>query len=146
MMLKAVRIRTQMLQRQMKTGKPTVAFVTNGIASFWVIAQAGARAAGEEFDVEVLVRMPPDGVADQKRMLEELLTLGVDGIAVSPIDPDNQTDILNTCAAQTKLITHDSDAPKSNRICYVGMSNYDAGRMCGELVREAIPDVTGTLQ
>jgi ribose transport system substrate-binding protein len=121
-------------------GPPTVAYVTNGIASFWVIAEKGARAAGEEFNAHVEVRMPPDGVADQKRMLEELLTLGVDGMAVSPVDSENQTDLLNLCAEQTNLITHDSDAPKSRRMCYVGMSNYDAGRMCGELVREAIPD------
>ncbi|MBX3439128.1 MAG: sugar-binding protein [Planctomycetaceae bacterium] len=121
-------------------GKPTVAYVTNGIASFWVIAEAGARAAGEQFGADVEIRMPPDGVADQKRMLEELVTRDVDGIAVSPIDPENQTDLLNTCAEQTNLITHDSDAPKSNRICYIGMSNYDAGRMCGELVRDAMPE------
>ncbi len=120
--------------------EPTVAYVTNGIASFWTIAEVGARDAGEEVGAKVEVRMPPDGVADQKRMLEELLTLGVDGIAVSPIDPKNQTDILNTCAEQTILITQDSDAPESNRVCYIGMSNYDAGRMCGELVREAMPD------
>ncbi|MCA9110111.1 MAG: substrate-binding domain-containing protein [Planctomycetaceae bacterium] len=118
--------------------RPTVAFVTNGIASFWVIAEAGARAAGKEFGVNVEVRMPPEGVADQRRMLEELLTLGVAGIAVSPIDPENEADILNTCGEQTNLITHDSDAPTTNRICYVGMSNYDAGRMCGELVREVL--------
>ena len=40
----------------------------------------------------------------------------------------------------TKYITHDSDAPDSNRLCYIGMDNYDAGRMAGELVKEAIPD------
>lgn len=120
--------------------KPTLAYVTNGIASFWVIAEAGARKGGEDFDADVEVRMPPDGVADQRRMLEELLTLGVDGIAVSPIHSTNQNDILNRCAAETNLITQDSDAPESNRICYVGMSNYDAGRLCGELVKEALPD------
>jgi ribose transport system substrate-binding protein len=122
--------------------KPTVAYVTNGIASFWVIAEAGAKAAGKEFDVNVEVRMPPsDGaVANQKRMIEELLTMGVDGIAVSPIDPDNQTDILNAAAEQTKLITHDSDAPKSKRIAYIGVDNYAAGRICGELVKSAMPE------
>jgi ribose transport system substrate-binding protein len=120
--------------------KPTVAYVTNGIASFWLIAEAGARKAASEFDVELHVRMPPDGIADQKRMIEELLTLGVDGMAVSPIDPANQTELLNLAAEKTHLITHDSDAPDSNRIAYVGMSNYDAGRMCGELVREAMPE------
>lgn len=121
--------------------KPTIGFVTNGIASFWVIAEAGARAAAAELGVNVEVRMPPSPeVENQKRMLEELVTLEVDGVAVSPIDPDNQNDLLNMVAENTNLITHDSDAPKSNRLGYVGMSNYSAGRMCGELVKEALPD------
>lgn len=119
---------------------PTVAYVTNGIASFWVIAEAGARKAARDFGVNLEVRMPPKGIADQKRMVEELLTLDVDGIAISPIDPENQTDLLNQAAEQTHLITQDSDAPKSKRLCYVGMSNYDAGRMCGQLVKEAMPE------
>ncbi len=123
------------------TVKPTIGFVTNGIASFWVIAEAGARAAAAELGVNVEVRMPPSPeVENQKRMLEELVTLEVDGVAVSPIDPDNQNDLLNMVAENTNLITHDSDAPKSNRLGYVGMSNYSAGRMCGELVKEALPD------
>lgn len=119
---------------------PKIAYVTNGIASFWTIAEKGALKAGEDLNCEVLVRMPPDGVADQKRMIEELLTVGVDGMAVSPIDPDNQTSLLNTAAENCTLITQDSDAPKSNRVAYIGMSNYDAGRMCGQLVKEALPD------
>lgn len=120
--------------------KPTVAYVTNGIASFWVIADKGAVAGGKEFEVNVEVRMPPDGVGDQKRMVQELLTRGVNGIAISPIDPDNQADVFQEIRDQTNLITHDSDAPDSGRICYVGMDNYDAGRMCGKLVKQALPD------
>lgn len=119
--------------------RPHVAYVTNGIASFWVIAEAGAKKAGQDLNCDVDVLMPPEGVADQKRMLEECLAKGLDGIAVSPIDPENQTDILNLCAESTRLVTHDSDAPKSKRLCYIGMSNYTAGRMCGQLVKEALP-------
>ncbi len=125
----------------MEDGKPTVAFVTNCIAGFWLIAEAGVNKAGEDFDANVIVRMPPTGTAEeQRRILEELLTSGVDGVAVTPKDPENLTDILNTVAENTNLITHDSDAPKSNRLCYVGMENYDAGRLCGALIKEALPD------
>lgn len=123
--------------------KPTVAYVTNGIASFWEVAAAGCRAAEKDFNVNVEIRMPPtEGgrIVNQQRMIEDLLTLQVDGIAVSPIDPDNQTPFLNQVAERTNLITHDSDAPNSNRLAYIGMSNYDAGRMCGDLVKEAVPD------
>ena len=121
-------------------GKKRIAFVTNGIASFWNIAEAGAKAAGEKFGVEAITLMPPEGIGSQKRMIEDMLTSGVDGIAVSPIDPENQTELLNVAAKRTKLITHDSDAPKSERLVYIGMDNYKAGRMCGDLVREALPN------
>lgn len=118
---------------------PRFAFVTNGVASFWVIAEKGANDAGETLGVDVTVLMP-DGPVDQKNKLEDLVARSIDGIAVSPIDPVNQTDLLNMVAGETNLITHDSDAPNSDRLCYIGMDNYDAGRMCGQLVKEALPD------
>ncbi|WP_278470121.1 sugar-binding protein [Gimesia maris] len=120
--------------------KNDVAYVTNGIASFWVIAEKGAEQAGEDLGVNVEVRMPPQGVTDQKRMVQELLAQGIDGIAISPIDPANQNDLLQEIADNSILITQDSDAPDSPRECYIGMDNYKAGRMCGELVKEALPE------
>ncbi|WP_417397210.1 sugar-binding protein [Gimesia chilikensis] len=126
--------------QQKGNGKKTVAFVTNGVDPFWVIAQRGVEKAGEDLDVNVEVRMPPQGVADQKRMVQELLAQNVDGIAISPIDPENQNELLKEIAERSILITQDSDAPESPRQCYIGMDNYTAGRMCGELVKEALPD------
>ena len=116
-----------------------IAFVSNGVASFWTIAAAGVKAAGEKFGVDAETLMPVEGITDQKRIIEDLLTRGIDGIAISPIDPVNQSDILNLAARRTKLITHDSDAPASERLLYIGMDNYKGGRLCGELVREAMP-------
>ncbi len=120
--------------------KPKVAFVSNGVAPFWTIAQHGVEKAGADFGVNARTYMPAGGITDQKRILEDLVTRGVNGIAVSPIDPSNQTEILNQVAQYAKLITHDSDAPDSDRLVYIGMDNYKAGRMCGELVKEALPD------
>ena len=119
---------------------PKIAFVTNGVAFFWVLAKAGAEAAAKDTGATVSVLMPPNGIGDQKRMLEDLVTRGIDGIAVSPIDPANQSDTLNAVARRALLITHDSDAPESARLCYIGVDNYEAGRMCGRLVKEACPD------
>ena len=122
--------------------RPLIGFVTNGIDPFWSIAEAGAKAAGKEFDVDVDVKMPPsDGrIANQIRMIEELLTLGASGIAVSPIKPEDQQDILNSIGDRCHFLTHDADAPDSNRLAYVGMNNYDAGRVCGKLVKESLPE------
>ena len=119
---------------------PKIAFVTNGVAFFWVLAKAGAEAAAKDTGASVSVHMPPSGIGDQKRILEDLVVRGVDAIAVSPIDPANQTDTLNNVARRALLVTHDSDAPESPRLCYIGVDNYEAGRMCGRLVREALPD------
>ncbi|MCA9062447.1 MAG: sugar-binding protein [Planctomycetaceae bacterium] len=120
--------------------RPQVAYVTNGVASFWVVAEKGAMKGGEDFNADVRVLMPANGVEDQKRMCQDLLAQGIEGIAISPIDPDNQGDLMAEIAENTNLITQDSDAPDSKRLCYIGMDNYTAGRMCGELIREAMPE------
>ncbi|MFM1769696.1 MAG: D-ribose-binding periplasmic protein precursor [Verrucomicrobiota bacterium] len=120
--------------------KPRIAFISNGVAAFWTIAEAGVKAAGEKYGATVSVHMPAEGIGDQKRIVEDLLTRGVDGMAISPIDPVNQTDLLNKAAGLTKLVTHDSDAPEANRLVYIGMDNYKAGRMCGALIKEALPN------
>ena len=123
-----------------KTKRPKVAYVTNGVASFWVIAESGVKKGGMEFDADVEVLMPAEGISDQKGMIEDVLIKGVDGIAVSPIDPENQTDLINKAAERAHIITHDSDAPNSDRLCYIGVDNYSAGLMCGELARKSLPD------
>ncbi len=118
--------------------RPHVAFVSNGVADFWTIAKAGAIAAGKakDIDCDVTVEFPGGGLGDQKRMLEDLVIKGIDGISVSPIDPGNQVEVMNLVAEKSILITNDSDAPKAPRLCYIGMDNYEAGLMCGKLARE----------
>lgn len=123
-----------------KGAKPRLAYVTNGVDPFWNIAESGAKKAGADLDVDVTVLMPAGGAVEQKNMLEDLVTRGIDGIAVSPIDAANQIDLLNSIAERATLITHDSDAPKANREAFIGVDNYEAGRQCGALVKEALPN------
>ena len=123
-----------------KTGRKKIAYVTNGVDPFWNTATAGVRAAEKEFGVDCEVLMPPKGIGDQKRMVEGLLARGIDGIAISPIDAKNQVGLINQIAERCPVITHDSDAPDSRRLCFVGMDNYNAGRAAGRLVKEAIPN------
>lgn len=84
--------------------------------------------------------MPAEGIADQKRIIEDLIIKGVDGVAISPIDSANQASFINDTATHTALITQDSDAPDTNRLAYIGMDNYQAGRMVGEIVKESLPN------
>lgn len=119
-----------------------VAFVTNNASDFWTIARRGTeKADGELADVTVEFRIPSDGTAgEQKRIVDDLLAKGVDGIAISPVDPDNQTQMINDVSRQALVVTQDSDAPKSDRAFYVGTDNVAAGRQAGELIKEALPN------
>ena len=75
-------------------GDATIAYVTNGIDPFWDLCAAGVRQAEEEFGVRCEIHMPTKGLADQKSIMETLLAKGIKGIAVSPIDAENQTPFL----------------------------------------------------
>src|SRR3954468_4292634 len=117
-----------------------LAFITNNAADFWTIARKGTEKADVELaDVTVEFRLGDGTAATQKRIVDDLLARGVDGIAISPVDPANETAMLNDVAKQTLLFCHDSDAPESNRACYVGTDNVAAGRQAGELIKQALP-------
>ncbi|MEX0742446.1 MAG: hypothetical protein WD079_06580, partial [Phycisphaeraceae bacterium] len=56
-----------------------IAFVTNQVADFWNIAEAGAEDAANDFDVNVQVRFPSEGTATvQQDVVEDLLASGID--------------------------------------------------------------------
>ncbi|MFQ3591779.1 MAG: sugar-binding protein [Gemmataceae bacterium] len=123
-----------------KDRKPSVAFVTNNPEAFWNIAEVGAKKAAEEFDVKLSFVKPAQGDASvQKERIDQLLEQGVQAMAISVIDPKNQTRYLQSVAKRTQLLTQDNDAPECNRLCYIGTDNYAAGRAAGALVKQAMP-------
>jgi ribose transport system substrate-binding protein len=112
--------------------KKRLAFVTNNSSDFWTIARRGCeKAAQESGNVDVEFKIADGTAADQRRIFDDLLAKGIDGIAVSPNDPANQTQMINDAAKQALIVTQDSDAPASNRACYIGTDNRAAGRQAG---------------
>ena len=124
-----------------QTSTKKLAFVTNNAADFWTIARKGCEQADSELaNVDVEFRIPSDGTAaEQRRIVDDLLAKGVSGMAMSPVDPVNQTQMINEVAKQILVLTQDSDAPQSDRACYLGTDNVAAGRQAGELIKEALP-------
>ena len=118
-----------------------IAFVTNQIASFWNIAEVGCLDAQEDLGVEAIVKFPSDATATkQKQIVEDLISSGIDALAISPIDAENQKEMLNEWASKVLLITQDSDAPGTDRLMFIGVDNYQAGRTVGKLIKDAMPD------
>lgn len=127
---------------QPKGTKHRLAFVTNNASPFWVIARKGTEKAAQDIpNIQVEFRIPADGTAaEQQRLVDDLLAQKIEGIAISPVDPKNQTEMLNRAAGQTLVVTQDSDAPNTNRVCYIGTDNVAAGRQAGDLVKAALPN------
>lgn len=121
--------------------KHKLAFVPNNASDFWTIARKGTEKAVKDLPgIDVEFRIPADGTAaEQQRIIDDLLAKGIHGIAISPVDPANQTPMLNHAASQALVVTQDSDAPNSNRACYIGTDNVAAGKQAGELLKEALP-------
>jgi ribose transport system substrate-binding protein len=120
--------------------KMKIAIVSNNPEEFWTIAERGAEKAAKDFDCQVTFRKPDKGeVQAQRDIVNALAEQGVQGLAVSVIDPVNQTPDLKLLAGKLKLITMDNDAEGSGRICYVGTDNLAAGKSAGKLVARALP-------
>ncbi len=121
--------------------KLRLTFVANSSDDFWSVVRLGCDTATRELgDVDLDFRIPANPTVEgQQELMSNLVAGGVDGIAISPIDADDQTDFLNGIAAKTLLVCTDSDAEKSKRTCYIGTDNIAAGKQAAELLKAALP-------
>jgi ribose transport system substrate-binding protein len=127
-----------------KASDPTslkLAFVTNNASEFWKIAAAGVHKYEKEANVQVDIKLPPNGkTEEQNSVLENLVSQGYDGIAISVIAPQDQIRNVNRAAKATNLICFDSDCAKSNRLLYIGTNNFQAGRTLGAQIVKLLPN------
>jgi ribose transport system substrate-binding protein len=97
-------------------------------------ANLGAqRAAAELGNIEVMYRGPER--ADelrQKEILESFIQQGVDGIAISVLNAEFLSSTIDRAVdAGIPVVTWDSDAPRSKRIAFYGVDDYESGRIMG---------------
>ena len=121
---------------------PKFAFITNVADPFWSHAEAGCYVAGKEFGVAVEFQMNGAAtLAGQKKIVENILNKGdCKGIAISVLNPDRQSELINNAADKVPLVTIDSDAPDSKRLFFLGTENYQAGRELGKLIKKSMPE------
>lgn len=116
----------------------TVAFITNTTSNFWTIARKGSeKADAEATDAGVVFKTTNTGTIDEQNghIRDALNRDEADAIAISPIDPAGQQTVINQAAKRALVITHDSDAPNSDRTLYLGADNRAAGRQAGNSSR-----------
>jgi len=122
--------------------KLRIGFVTNNANDYWSIVRVGCDLAVSQLgDVDLVFRTPMDRTAAaQQEVVNQMIADGLDAIAISPIDPEKQTEFLNSIPTNVLLVCADSDAPKSRRLCYIGTDNVAAGKQEAELLKAALPE------
>lgn len=121
--------------------KLRLAFVANNANYYWSMVREGCDSAARELgDVDLDFRILRERTTTvQQEVISNVVTGKVDGIAISPIDADSQTDFLNSIATNLLLVCTDSDAEGTKRACYIGSDNVAAGVQAAELLKAALP-------
>lgn len=110
---------------------------------FFDLARDGCEARAKELgNVTCLYIGPVEHEATtQAQIIEDLITQGVDGLAISVSDIAAATTVIDRATeAGIAVITFDSDAPDSTRTAYVGTDNKLFGQDLGKLLLQVAPD------
>jgi ribose transport system substrate-binding protein len=89
-------------------------------------------------DIKTELRGPATWDASQEaRAIEQLIAKGVKGIIVTAGDATTLNPAIDKAMARgIPVITFDSDAPDSQRLCFAGTNNYEAGKVAGKSMVE----------
>lgn len=110
-------------------------------SDFWKTVEAGARAAGEELQVEVEVLGPSaeTAVSEQIDMIEDQITKQVSALAVAPSQPASALAVFEQAkSAGIPVVLIDSDADWDDKVSFVGTGNYNGGKQAGEFIADAL--------
>lgn len=116
-----------------------IEIVANAGVEYFDMHKAGLEAAGEYLGVTTEYVGPLGYDMDQVIMDFET-AIGKQPAGIITVGwEDSMIPVINKAvAAGIPVVTCDADLPDSDRICFVGTSNFDAGKTCGEALAEAI--------
>jgi len=120
-----------------------IAFMINIFAPFWDAARIGCFRASQEFGVPVDFQGPTGTTAErilqQNSMIEVFINNGYSAIIFSADDPVAPKDVIQKAVdAGLPVILMDSDAPGTARQLYIGMDDFDAGKIAGAAAIEIV--------
>lgn len=108
------------------------------------IVASGARQAAAELSdsgVELMLReIRGLDVEQVLRAIDELVAEGARGLAIAPNNAPELVERIDELHEQgIPVVTLNSDAPGSKRLCFIGMDNYRAGQTAAGLMRQMLP-------
>jgi ribose transport system substrate-binding protein len=108
---------------------------------FYNEVERGSREEGTKLGIKVIYTGPDTAdAAKQVQVLQDLVSRGVDGFAVAPMDEDSVIGVIDSALKKgIKVITFDSDSPKSQRVSFVGTNNEQGGYEGGKAFASTMP-------
>lgn len=108
---------------------------------FWETVEDGARAAADERGVELKWEGPntETEIAEQNKIIENMITVRVDGIALAPLNPQAQRSAVEeSVAAGIPVVIFDSAIDGDAHTSYVATDNKRGGAMAAEYLAKAL--------
>ncbi|MCP4711827.1 MAG: ABC transporter substrate-binding protein [Planctomycetes bacterium] len=113
----------------------TIAVIPKGTTHvFWKSVHAGAVKAAQELDVEIIWKGPlkEDDRESQIKVVEDLITSGVSGIVLAPLDDAALCPVVNDAVNyDIPVVIIDSDLDSDKQISFVATDNYAGGVKAG---------------
>jgi ribose transport system substrate-binding protein len=110
---------------------------------FWETVEAGANDAASELGVTIKWEgtLTETEIAEQKKIIENMINMGVDGIALAPLNAKAmQKDVENAAAAGIPVVIFDSAVDGTAQTSFVATDNLAGGGLGGKHVAEHVKD------
>lgn len=112
-------------------------------------AEDACRDLSKKYGMEIKANWQTPVAEDaqkQAQFIEQLVSQGVDGIAISCTDGQVlQKPIDDAVSKGVLVVTFDSDSPSSTRMAYYGINDQDAGKAVMQQLAKAMGDKGGTI-
>ncbi len=125
-----------------ESGRLVIAVIPKSTgAEFWETVEEGAREAAQELDVEMKWEGPltETEIAEQKKIIENMVNLDVDGIALAPLNPvAMRKPVQRAVEAGIPVVIFDSAVDGDAHTSFVATNNKQGGVLGGKHLIELL--------
>ena len=124
--------------------KIKLGMITKFPVEFFFTLEKGAKdAAAKDGNIELITGQGASGtdIEGQIALIESMISQGVKGIAITPVDATVASTLDKAVATGIKVVLIDNDIPNwKGKTSYVGTNNFEGGVLAGKWLREHTKD------
>jgi ABC-type sugar transport system substrate-binding protein len=143
-MLGGLALATLLASPAIAADKVKIGFITKFPVEFFATMENAAKAyAQANPDVEIIYGQGQSGtdIEGQIAIIESMVTQGVQGIALTPVDPTVAPALDKAIEAGVKIVLMDNDIPGwTGKTALATTNNYNAGIIAGEYLKSVLKD------